>query len=175
MVPIPGASAVLAALVASGIPAPRWAFDGFLPRRGRERRERIARIAADDRATVLFESAGRTAATLRDLADACGEERRGALCRELTKLHEQVRRGTLADLAAGSLADPPRGEVTIVVSGAPPPVVGAAPGPGALEAGRQQVAGLVAAGQTRSAAAKEVARRTGLPRRDLFHEPGEGE
>ncbi len=75
MVPIPGASAVLAALVASGIPAPRWGFEGFLPRKGRERTERLARIAADDRATVLFEAHGRTAATLRDLAERL---RRGA-------------------------------------------------------------------------------------------------
>ena len=92
VVPIPGPSAVLAALVASGIPAPRWAFEGFLPRKGAERRERLARIAADDRATVLFEAPGRTAATLRDLAEACGPDRAAAVCRELTKLHEQVRR-----------------------------------------------------------------------------------
>ncbi len=178
VVPIPGPSAVLAALVASGIPAPRWAFEGFLPRRGRERRDRLARIAADDRATVLFEAPGRTAATLRDLARACGPERRGALCRELTKLHEEVRRGSLESLAAGALDDPPRGEVTIVVAG------GSGVGPVSGEAapmatvdltdGRAQVSRLVAAGQTRSAAAKAVARETGLPRRALFHDPEEG-
>ncbi len=182
VVPIPGASAVLAALVASGIPAPRWAFEGFLPRRGRERRERMARIAADERATVLFEAPGRTAATLRDLAGACGDDRRGALCRELTKLHEQVRRGTLAELAVGAAADPPRGEVTIVVAGETRPVGGTGDsraGAGAdaasrasdLAAARERVARLVADGSTRSAAAKEVARDTGLPRRELFHDP----
>jgi len=176
VVPIPGASAVLAALVASGIPAPRWAFDGFLPRRGKERRERIARIAADDRTTVLFESPGRTAATLRDLADAAGSERAGALCRELTKLHEQIRRGTLAELAVGAVTEPPRGEVTIVVAGRSGDT---APDPSSagqlvdLVAGREQVAQLVASGQTRSAAAKQVARATGLPRRELFDEPRE--
>ena len=176
VVPIPGASAVLAALVASGIPAPRWAFDGFLPRRGQERRERIARIAADDRTTVLFESPGRTAATLRDLADAAGSERMGALCRELTKLHEQIRRGTLAELAVGAVTEPPRGEVTIVVAGRSGDT---APDPSSagqlvdLVAGREQVAQLVASGQTRSAAAKQVARATGLPRRELFDEPRE--
>jgi 16S rRNA (cytidine1402-2'-O)-methyltransferase len=85
VVPIPGPSAVLAALVGSGIPAPRWTFEGFLPRRGRERTMRLARIGASDRATVLFEAPARTAATLRDLAAACGEDRRAALCRELTK------------------------------------------------------------------------------------------
>jgi 16S rRNA (cytidine1402-2'-O)-methyltransferase len=172
VVPIPGASAVLAALVASGIPAPRWAFEGFLPRRGRERRERIARVAADDRTTVLFEAPGRTAATLRDLAQACGDDRRGALCRELTKLHEEVRRGTLAELAAGSVAEPPRGEVTIVVAGgtgsAPSGDPGGSSGPVDIAEGRRRVARLMAVGQTRSSAAKAVARETGLSRRTLF-------
>jgi len=172
VVPIPGASAVLAALVASGIPAPRWAFEGFLPRRGRERRERITRIAADDRTTVLFEAPGRAAATLADLVEACGVERRGALCRELTKLHEEIRRGTLVELAGEATADPPRGEVTIVVAGA----TGAAPldveagsgGPVDIAEGRQRVARLMAVGQTRGSAAKAVARETGLSRRELF-------
>ncbi len=172
VVPIPGASAVLAALVASGIPAPRWAFEGFLPRRGRERRERITRIAADDRTTVLFEAPGRAAATLADLAEACGVERRGALCRELTKLHEQVRRGTLEELAAEATADPPRGEVTIVVAGgtgvAPIGVEAGAGTPIDIAEGRQRVTRLMAAGQTRGSAAKAVARETGLSRRELF-------
>jgi 16S rRNA (cytidine1402-2'-O)-methyltransferase len=176
VVPIPGASAVLAALVVSGIPAPRWAFEGFLPRRGRERRERLARIAADDRTTVLFEAPGRTAATLRDLADAAGSERTGALCRELTKLHEQIRRGTLAELAVGAVTEPPRGEVTIVVAGRSADTARNPSSAGQLVdlvAGREQVAQLMAAGETRSAAAKEVARQTGLPRRALFHDPEE--
>jgi 16S rRNA (cytidine1402-2'-O)-methyltransferase len=172
VVPIPGASAVLAALVASGIPAPRWAFEGFLPRRGRERRERIARIATDDRTTVLFESPGRAASTLGDLAEACGPDRRGALCRELTKLHEQVRRGTLVELAAEAVADPPRGEVTIVVAGGtgstPAGVGQGAVGRIDMAEGRRRVAGLMAVGQTRSSAAKAVARETGLSRRGLF-------
>lgn len=173
VVPIPGASAVLAALVASGIPAPRWGFEGFLPRRGSERRERLARIAADDRATVLFEAPGRTAATLRDLAEVCGAGRRAAVCRELTKLHEEVRRGTLGDLAAGAAETPPRGEVTLVVAG-----VESGAGPAAVQPttpvdlaeGRRRVDALVAAGRTRSDAAKEVARATGLARRALFAE-----
>src|SRR5262249_22588400 len=90
VVPIPGPSAALAALVASGIATPRWAFEGFLPRSGRDRLARLARIAADDRATVVFEAANRLAATLTDLAHACGPERSAAVCRELTKLHEQI-------------------------------------------------------------------------------------
>jgi 16S rRNA (cytidine1402-2'-O)-methyltransferase len=164
IVPIPGPSAVLAALVAAGLPAARWGFEGFLPRRGRERRERLARIATDDRTTVLFEAPGRTAATLADLAAACGADRPAAVCRELTTLHEEIRRGTLGELAAALAEVPVRGEVTLVVAGAP---AAAAPLP-PLGEGRAEVAALVAQGMSRSAAAREVAGRTGLPRRELF-------
>jgi 16S rRNA (cytidine1402-2'-O)-methyltransferase len=167
VVPIPGASAVLAALVASGIPAARWGFEGFLPRSGGERRRRLARIAADDRATVLFESPGRTAATLRDLAEAAGGERHAAVARELTKRHEEIRRGNLAELAAGAEADPPRGEVTIVVAGADPEVASTAAAAG-LPAALARVAELVAAGASRPDAARLVAAETGLRRRQLY-------
>ncbi|HTS15595.1 MAG TPA: 16S rRNA (cytidine(1402)-2'-O)-methyltransferase [Candidatus Sulfotelmatobacter sp.] len=168
VVPIPGASAVLAALVASGLPAARWGFEGFLPRRGRERRERLTRVAADDRTTILFEAPGRAAATLRDLAAACGAERPAVLCRELTKLHEDVWRGDLGALAARAADEAPRGEVTLVVAGRPE--TAAAAGPDDLALGREEVAGLVAGGLTRSEAARRVAARTGLPRRELFRE-----
>ena len=170
VVPIPGPSAVLAALVASGLPAARWGFEGFLPRSGAERRARLARIAADERTTVIFEAPTRTAATLRDLAAACGGERAAALCRELTKLHEEVRRGTLAGLAEEASHRPPRGEVTLVVAGRPAsdPNDAVAPGAEDLEAARRRVAALVAGGQSRAAAAKQVAAETGLPRRDLY-------
>jgi 16S rRNA (cytidine1402-2'-O)-methyltransferase len=165
IVPIPGASAVLAALVASGLPAARWSFEGFLPRRGRERRDRLASMCADERATVLFEAPGRTAATLEDLAAACGPDRRAALCREITKLHEETWRGTLAELAERAADAPPRGEVTIVVAGRESLESGAAVD---LEAGRALVDELVGQGWSRSSAAREVAQRTRLPRRDLF-------
>lgn len=164
VVPIPGASAVLAALVASGIPAPRWGFEGFLPRKGRERKERIARIAADDRATVLYEAHGRTAATLRDLAAACGVERQAAVARELTKLHEEVRRGPVSELAAAIETRPIKGEVVIVVAGASAEDVADI----SLEAARGRVEQLVAEGVKRSSAARMVAEETGLPRRELF-------
>jgi len=167
VVPIPGASAVLAALVASGLPAARWGFEGFLPRHGRERRERLARVAADDRTTVLFEAPGRASATLRDLAAACGADRPAALARELTKVHEAVWHGALGVLAARAAVEAPRGEVTIVVAGRPAPGPAVA-GPDDLLLGREEVAGLVAGGLSRSAAARRVAARTGLPRRDLF-------
>ena len=168
VVPIPGASAVLAALVASGLPAARWGFEGFLPRKGRERKERLARIAADDRTTVLYEAHGRVAATLRDLAAACGPGRQAAIGRELTKLHEEFRRGDLAELAAEALARGVKGEVVIVVAGASATDVAAV----SLEAGRARVARLVAEGLKRSKAAKMVAEETGLPRRELFDVEG---
>jgi 16S rRNA (cytidine1402-2'-O)-methyltransferase len=173
VVPVPGPSAVLAALVASGLPSARWSFEGFLPRRGRERAGRLSRIASDDRATVVFESPGRAAATLRDLAEACGGDRRAALCRELTKVHEEVRRGTLAELAQDVAAKELRGEVTIVVGPAPPE--GRSQGARergltgmSLDEARARVDELVAAGQSRSAAARTVADETGYPRRELF-------
>jgi 16S rRNA (cytidine1402-2'-O)-methyltransferase len=157
--------------VASGIPAPRWTFEGFLPRRGRERTARLARIAADERAAVLFEAPARTAATLRDLAAACGDDRRAALCRELTKRFEEIRRGSLAQLAQDAQARPPKGEVTLVVAGAG--AAAARPAQVSLEEGRRQVHARVEAGLARSAAAREVAVETGLPRRDLFREDPE--
>ncbi|MEZ4596926.1 MAG: 16S rRNA (cytidine(1402)-2'-O)-methyltransferase [Chloroflexota bacterium] len=175
VVPVPGPSSVLAALMASGIPTARWAFEGFLPRKGAERRERLARIAADDRATVLFEAPGRTAATLRDLAGACGADRPAVVCRELTKLHEEVRRGTLGQLAAGAIEEPPRGEVTLVVAGTRSHGGGVLPAeapPIDVAEGRRRVAALVAAGSPRSEAARLVARETGLRRRDLFRDDG---
>lgn len=170
VVPIPGPSAVLAALVASGIPAPRWAFEGFLPRRGRERASRLARIAASDRPTILFEAPARSATTLRDLAGACGEDRPAALCRELTKRFEEIRRGTLGDLATDAAARPPRGEVTLVIAGAPDVPDGTS-SVADLAAGRRDVQALVDGGMPRSAAAREIAARTGLPRRALFLPP----
>lgn len=174
LIPIPGPSAVLAALVASGLPVARWSFEGFLPRRGGERRERLARIRADDRATVLFEAPGRTAATLEDLRGACGDDRRAAVCRELTKLHEETVRGTLGELTRRAREQPPRGEVTIVVAGATVRNEVAAHAEShdvdASAEARARVDALMREGMARSAAARTVARETGLPRRDLFRE-----
>lgn len=174
VVPIPGPSAVLAALVGSGVAGPRWSFEGFLPRSGRERRERIARIAADDRATVVFEAPGRVAATLLDLAAACGSNRPGAVCRELTKLHETFVRGTLGELAIAA-ADgtiPARGEFAIVVGDgrgvSADPEATAATAKDALVTARAEVERLVASGIARGDAARQVAAATGLPRRGLY-------
>ena len=173
VVPIPGASAVLAAVVASGVAGPRWAFEGFLPRSGRDRRERLAGIAADERGTVLFEAPGRVAATLRDLAEACGAARAGAVCRELTKIHEQVVRAPLGELAA-AVADgsiPARGEFVLVVGmGAAPGVEGrsGAVDQEALAAALAAVDRLVAGGAARGDAARRVSAETGIARRSLY-------
>jgi 16S rRNA (cytidine1402-2'-O)-methyltransferase len=113
---------------------------------------------------VLYEAHGRTAATLRDLAAACGADRPAAVARELTKLHEEVRRGGLGELAVSAEASPVKGEVAIVVAGASADEVAAV----SLEAGRARVQQLVVEGVKRSAAARLVAQETGLPRRELF-------
>ena len=171
VVPIPGASAVLAAVAASGVAGPRWGFEGFLPRSGRERRERLARIAADDRATVLYEAPTRLAATLRDLATACGADRPAAVCRELTKLHEQIARGTLGALSK-EVADgaiPQRGEFVLVIGPGRPLTAGSSGVAHAeLSAALAMVDALVRGGTARSDAAKSVAAATGLPRRTLY-------
>jgi 16S rRNA (cytidine1402-2'-O)-methyltransferase len=174
IVPIPGASAVLAALVASGLTAPRWTFEGFLPRSGRERRERLARVGADERACVVYEAPSRIRATLSDLAGSCGPDRRAAVCRELTKLHEEVVRGTLADLASRAAAGEIllRGEFAIVVEGRSPGSADASTAPGSaaltMAEGRAEVARLVAGGAKRSDAVRQVAASSGLDRRELY-------
>ena len=115
---IPGPSAVITALVASGLTADRFCMEGFLPRKGPERRARLATIAADPRPTVVFESPLRVAATLADLKTACGPARRAAVCRELTKLHEEVERGSIEELCDRWVAAR-KGEHVIVVAGSP--------------------------------------------------------
>jgi 16S rRNA (cytidine1402-2'-O)-methyltransferase len=115
---VPGPSAVLTALAVSGLPVDRFCFEGFLPRKAGERQRRLAELAAEPRTLVFFEAPHRTEQMLSDLAAAFGADRRGAVCRELTKTHEEVRRGPLVELA-GWAAEGVRGEVTIVVAGAP--------------------------------------------------------
>lgn len=114
---VPGPVAGVAALVASGLPTGRFVFEGFLARKGRERDAQLAAIAAETRTVVLYESPNRLASTLAALAERCGEARRGAVARELTKLHEEIRRGTLRELATWA-GDGVKGEVVVVVEGA---------------------------------------------------------
>ncbi|MDO5492915.1 MAG: 16S rRNA (cytidine(1402)-2'-O)-methyltransferase, partial [Nesterenkonia sp.] len=116
----PGASAVVTALALSGLASDRFTFAGFLPRRGAERSRLVERLAGEEWTTVLFESPHRTAATLREFADRLGADRAAAVCRELTKKHEEIRRGTLGALARGAEEDPVRGEVVLVLAGAEP-------------------------------------------------------
>ena len=118
---LPGPTAFVPALVLSGLPVHRFAFEGFLPRKGRERRERLAEIAGRPFATALYEAPTRVAATLQELAEVAGPQRPAAVARELTKRFEEVRRGTLAELASAFADHAPRGEVVLVVGPAPSP------------------------------------------------------
>src|SRR4249919_1360080 len=115
---VPGPSAVLTALAVSGLPVDRFCFEGFLPRKAGERSRRLTGLAAEERTMVFFEAPHRTHAALAAMAEALGGDRAAAVCRELTKTHEEVRRGPIADLVEWA-AEGVRGEVTIVVSGAP--------------------------------------------------------
>ena len=116
---VPGPSAAVAALVVSGLPAGRWCFEGFLPRKGRDRSRRLAELAVERRTSVLFESPRRVQATVADLAEAVGGERRVAIARELTKRFEEVWRGTLEGAIAHLAETEPLGEFVLVVEGAP--------------------------------------------------------
>lgn len=117
VVPVPGPSAVLGALVGSGLPAGRFAFLGFVPRKGRERTSTLHRIAGSQETCVVFESPERLAGLLADLCTACGEDRRAVVARELTKVHEEFVRGTVAELLRYYSEQRARGEVTVVVEG----------------------------------------------------------
>ena len=156
VVPVPGASALLAALVASGIPADRFTFLGFLPRKGRERREALEMVKSAAHAIVIYEAPGRVAGTLGEIADLGVPHRAATVARELTKRFEDIQRGTVGALAAYYMESPPRGEVVIVLDRAP---AGAA----TAESLRSEVARLRAAGlSTRDVVAALV--EQGAPR-----------
>jgi 16S rRNA (cytidine1402-2'-O)-methyltransferase len=159
---IPGPSAVLAALAVSGLPSDRWSFEGFLPRKAGERRQRLVELARDRRTTVLFEAPTRVAATLTELAGAFGPDRAAVVCRELTKTYEEVQRGSLAELAAWA-ADGVRGEVTLVVAGASGKGDVVSDEQLAAEVGRE-----VAAGMSRRDAVDHVAGVHGISRRVVY-------
>ncbi|WP_349258505.1 16S rRNA (cytidine(1402)-2'-O)-methyltransferase [Stackebrandtia sp.] len=160
---VPGPSAATTALVLSGLPSDRFCFEGFLPRKAGERRTRLSELAEERRTMVFFESTHRIAACLEDLAAAFGAERPAALCREMTKTHEQVRRAGLGELASGAVDDPPRGEITVVVAGAPAPAT--TDDPAVLAAA---VSSLVDEGVDRKEAMSRVARANGVPRRVVY-------
>lgn len=159
---VPGPSAVLTALAVSGLPVDRFCFEGFLPRKAGERTRRLSALAGDERTLVFFESPHRLAASLTALAETFGPDRPAAVCRELTKTHEEVRRGPLADLATWATGDV-RGEITLVVGGATQ-VATMTP-----EALRAAVAAEEAAGSSRKDAIASVARSAGVPRREVYN------
>jgi 16S rRNA (cytidine1402-2'-O)-methyltransferase len=159
---VPGPSAVVTALAVSGLPTDRFCFEGFLPRKGGERRAALAALAAEPRTMVFYESPHRLAEALADAAGALGAERAAAVCRELTKTHEEVRRGTLAELADWA-AEGVRGEITLVVAGAVAGPVSMTPAELAAEVAAEE-----AAGADRKEAIRTVVGRTGLSRRVVY-------
>jgi 16S rRNA (cytidine1402-2'-O)-methyltransferase len=157
---VPGPSAVLTALAVSGLPVDRFCFEGFLPRKTSERLRRLAELAAEPRTMIFFEAPHRTAATLSAMAEAFGADRPGAVCRELTKMYEEVRRGSMQELAdwAGSEV---RGEVTLVIGGAPTPTAD-------LESAAQEAVELAASGMKLKAAVAQVAQQEGVAKNALY-------
>jgi 16S rRNA (cytidine1402-2'-O)-methyltransferase len=161
----PGPSAVTTALALSGLPSDRFCFEGFLPRKPGERRARLAALDAEERTMVFFEAPHRIAATLADLAAAFGDGRPAAVCRELTKTYEEVVRLPLGELSAWAADGQPRGEITVVVGGAPT-VAAVRPSDARLLA---EVADLESGGTARRDAIATVARSHGLPRREVYN------
>jgi 16S rRNA (cytidine1402-2'-O)-methyltransferase len=159
---LPGPSAVTTAVALSGLPCDRFCFEGFLPRKPGERRAALARLVAEPRTLVFFEAPHRLAAALTDLAATFGADRPAAVCRELTKTYEEVRRGPLADLATWA-ATGVRGEITLVVGGAPERAPLTDPAELAAAVARHE-----AAGADRKTAMAEVARAAGVPRRQVY-------
>jgi 16S rRNA (cytidine1402-2'-O)-methyltransferase len=157
---VPGPSAVLTALALSGLATDRFCFEGFLPRKGGPRRAALTELAAERRTMVFFEAPHRLAEMLADATTTLGADRPAAVCRELTKTYEEVRRGGLAELASWA-ADGVLGEITVVVAGAP---AGVLPLAEALDEVRRRVA----AGEKRSTAAAAVAAQSGHDRRELY-------
>lgn len=159
---VPGPSALLHALVLSGIEASRFCFEGFLPAKGPQRSARLQALASEERATVLFEAPHRLARTLSDLEQACGPDRRVAIARELTKVHEEVWRGTLSQAVRRAAEIAPRGEHTLVLQGAP-----AAPPPDDESVDRA-VAALLEEGKTPRSVAQELSALFGIPKRQAY-------
>lgn len=160
---IPGPSALIAALVVSGLPTDHFTFEGFLPNRKEKRRKALAALAAETRTMIFYESPNRVAAFLEEAAEILGEDRRACVVRELTKIHEEILRGTLAELSAGLGArDAVLGEVTVVVAGASKTVV--------LSVEEIVAAALEDASGSSRDLAREISERTGLSRKDVYGE-----
>lgn len=163
VVTVPGPTAIAAALSVSGLGADRYMFLGFLPRKGGERRRLLATVAASEWTVVLFEAPLRVRELLQDLVAVCGGARRAAVARELTKLFEETRAGTLSELAGYYAEAPPRGEVTVVVAGSGKPVRQERPPDPEARA-----RALLAQGMTRSDVAAQIAAETGITRNTAY-------
>jgi len=170
---LPGATAFVPALVESALPTARFTFEGFLPRKGAERKRRLTQLASSTATTIIYESPNRLAATLRDLALVCGPLRPASVSREISKLHHETLRGALEDLEKRFTAEPPRGEIVLVVGPAPEPdePVGA----------NQEVAALLAGAGVRGRLLREALSALGVPRNEAYQlalehpEPGADE
>ena len=161
---IPGPCALVTALAVSGLPTGRFTFEGFLAMNKKNRREHLDSLREERRTMIFYEAPHKLRATLGDLAEAFGPQRRIALCRELTKLHEEVRRTTLGQAAAYYDENPPKGEFVLVVEGAPE----AEEMQVTLESGVEQVLDLCRQGFKLKEAARQVAQKTGIPKNELY-------
>lgn len=157
---LPGATALIPALVESGLPTSRFTFEGFLPRKGGSRRRRLEEIGGAATTTIIYEAPGRLAGTLRELAANCGEERQASFSREISKLHHETRRGALGELARAAAEAPVRGEVVIVV--------GPAPEPTTSEPDYAEVAGKLAGAGVRGRLLREALLALGAPRNEAY-------
>lgn len=164
VVPIPGPSAVTTALSAAGLPADRYLFLGFVPRKGAERRRLLTRAAGEEWTTVFFEAPGRLGGLLADLAEVAGVEREAVVARELTKVHEEFRVGRLGELMTYYNQEPPRGEVTLLLRGTGVPPAD----PDRRVEAAQLARELLAAGQTRKETAREIVARLGVSRNEAY-------
>jgi 16S rRNA (cytidine1402-2'-O)-methyltransferase len=169
---VPGPSAVLAALAVSGLPVDRFCFEGFLPRKASERMRRLRELATEPRTMIFFEAPHRAAVTLSAMALAFGDDRPGAVCRELTKTYEEIRRGPLQELVDWATSEL-RGEITLVIGGAPEPAAD-------LESAAKEAVDMAADGIKLRAAVAQIAREQGLPKNAVYelalkmHRSGQG-
>ncbi|MGN8896372.1 16S rRNA (cytidine(1402)-2'-O)-methyltransferase [Flavonifractor sp. HCP28S3_F3] len=164
VVSIPGPCALVTALAASGLPTGRFTFEGFLAMNKKNRRAHLEELAGERRTMIFYEAPHKLTATLDDLTAAFGPDRRISLCRELTKLHEEVRRTTLGEAVTWYAENPPRGEFVLVVEGAPETAAEEL----TMEDGLARVAALRSAGSSLRDAVKQTAKETGLPKNELY-------
>lgn len=164
VVPVPAASAAVTALCVSGQPTGRWVFEGFLPTNRRQKKERLAQLQTERRTVIFYEAPHKLPTTLQDLEDAFGPDRPLTVCRELTKLHEEIRPTTVGAANAWYRENPPRGEFVLVMAGAPAP----AERETTLEEAVALAKSLMAAGQSAASAAREAAKNSPYPKSEIY-------